>query len=155
MDIAAHGSSLSSIYEFLPLPPNSPWAAIDAQFAWNWCYMSHIAETPSEGYLFRYYTHDPGGSTVPGLTGTTGSLMTFTCRFPLPGWMRTQGSCSLMINFLTADDSFRNLPRRCPAEVIPHLLDAYSHYPCRTGYLAYPSNITKSIPKDRPVRCFW
>jgi hypothetical protein len=136
MDIAAHGSPLSSIYEFLPFaPPNSPWAAIDAQFGLELVgYMSHIAETPSEGYLFRYYTHDPWWINSPWFDRY--NRQPHDIYLPL-SVARLDENLRVMqpygINFLTADDSFGNLPRRCPVEVIPHLLDAYSHYPDAAG----------------------
>jgi hypothetical protein len=136
MDIAAHGSPLSSIYEFLPFaPPNSPWAAIDAQFGLELVgFMSHIAETPKEGYLFRYYTHDPWWINSPWFDRY--NRQPHDIYIPL-SVARLDENLKVMqpygINFLTADDSFGNLPRRCPVEVIPHILDAYSHYPDTAG----------------------
>jgi len=136
MDIAAHGSPLSSIYEFLPFaPPNSPWAALDAQFGLELVgFMSHIAETPEEGYLFRYYTHDPWWINSPWFDRY--NRQPHDIYLPL-SIARLDENLKVTqpygINFLTADDSFGNLPRRCPVEVIPHLLDAYSHYPDTAG----------------------
>ena len=96
--------------------------------------MSHIAETPSEGYLFRYYTHDPWWINSPWFDRY--NRQPHDIYLPL-SVARLDENLRVMqpygINFLTADDSFGNLPRRCPVEVIPHLLDAYSHYPDSAG----------------------
>jgi hypothetical protein len=136
MDIAAHGSPLSSIYPFLPFaPPNSPWAALDAQFGLELAgYMSHIAETPPEGFLFRYYTHDPWWVNSPWFDRY--NRQPHDIYLPL-AVARLDENLRVTppygVNFLTADDSFGNMPRRCPVEVIPHILEAYSHYPDRPG----------------------
>lgn len=136
MDIAAHGSPLSTIYQYIPVaPPNSPWAAIDAQFGLELVgYMSHIAEVPKEGFLFRYYTHDPWWVNSPWFDRY--NRQAHDIYLPL-SIARLDENLKVMqpygISFLTADDSFGNLPRRCPVEVIPYILDAYSHYPDAAG----------------------
>jgi hypothetical protein len=136
MDIAAHGTPLTEIYRFTPFaPPNSPWAALDAQFGLELAgYMSHIAEVPPEGFLFRYYTHDPWWINSPWFDRY--NRQPHDIYLPLSiaridENLKVSQPCG--INFLTADDSFGHLPRRCPTEVIPHLLDAYSHYPDSPG----------------------
>lgn len=136
MDIAAHGSPLASIYRYLPFaPPNSPWAALDEQFGLELVgYMSHIAEVPEEGYLFRYYIHDPWWINSPWFDRY--NRQPHDIYLPL-SIARLDENLQVMrpcgINLLSADDSFGNLPRRCPVEVIPFLLDAYSHYPDGPG----------------------
>ncbi len=136
MDIAAHGSPLAEIYQYIPVaPPNSPWAALDAQFGLELTgYMSHIAEVPEDGFLYRFYTHDPWWINSPWFDRY--NRQPHDIYLPL-SLARLDHNLKVMqpygISFLTADDSFGNLPRRCPVEVIPHLLDAWSHYPDAPG----------------------
>jgi hypothetical protein len=153
MDIAAHGSPLAEIYRFIPVaPPNSPWAALDAQFGLELVgYMSHIAEVPEEGFLYRFYTHDPWWINSPWFDRY--NRQAHDIYLPL-SIARLDENLDVMqpfgINFLTADDSFGNLPRRCPVEVIPHILDAWSHYPDAPGPVTwvYPFEQNHKIGYD-------
>ena len=140
MDISAHGTPLDKIYGFLPItPPNSPWAALDARFGLELAgYMSHIAVDCREGYLFRYYIHDPWWINSPWFDRFN--------RCPHDIYMplsvaRLDENLNVTqpygINFLTADDSFGEMPWRCPTETIPYIMDAFSHYPDAPGPLTW------------------
>ena len=136
MDISAHGCPVDAIYRYpMVAPPNSPWAALDFRFGLELCgYLSRIAELPEKGYLFRYYTHDPWWYNSPWFDRYDRSP--HDIYLPLTeARMDAQGKVTppAGISFLSVDDSFGRLPRRCPAEVTPHLLDAYSHYPDAPG----------------------
>ena len=153
MDIAAHGSPLSGIYKHLPFaPPNSPWAALDAQFGLELAgYMSHIAAAPDGNYLYRFYTHDPWWINSPWFDRYNRSPHDIYLPLsvaPLDENLKVIQPVG--INFLTADDSFGHMPRRCPAEVTPFLLDAYSHFPDSAGPVTwvYPFDHYHKIGKD-------
>ena len=132
-DIAAHGSPLRDIYDRYPMtaPPNSPWAALNDNFALELTgYMSHMAYLPERGYLFRYYPHDPWWMNSPwfdryGQNPHDIYLPMAVTRLDEKG----ETTPPLGINLLTVDDSFGHLPRRCPIEMIPHILNAYEDYP--------------------------
>lgn len=140
MDIAAHGCPIDAIYSYPMLtPPNSPWAALDYRFGLELCgYLSHIAETSAAGYLFRYYTHDPWWQNSPwfdryGRSPHDIYLPLSLARIAADGTVTKPYG----INFLSADDSFGNLPEKCPTEVIPHLLEAYNTWSDAPGALTW------------------
>ena len=136
MDISAHGCPVDAIYHYpVVAPPNSPWAALNFRFGLELAgYMSRIARLPANGYLFRYYTHDPWWHNSPWFDRY--DRMPHDILLPLTV-ARTDENNRVTppagINLLSADDSYGHLPRRCPVEVTPHLLDAYSHYPDEAG----------------------
>lgn len=141
MDIAAHGCPLEDIYRVpnLVAPPNSPWAAINFRFGLELAgYMSRIAHLPEKGYLFRYYTHDPWWHNSPWFDRYDRQphdiyLPLSVARLDEAGRVTPpQG-----ISFLSVDDSYGQLPRRCPVECTPALLDAYSHYPDEAGLVTW------------------
>lgn len=136
MDISAHGCPVDTIYRYpMVAPPNSPWAALDFRFGLELAgYMSRIARLPEKGYLFRYYTHDPWWHNSPWFdrydrTPHDIYLPLSVARMDESGKVTPPRG----INFLSADDSYGHFPRRCPVEVTPHILDAYSHYPDEPG----------------------
>ncbi len=140
MDISAHGCPVDSIYRYpIIAPPNSPWAAINDRFGLELCgYLSRIACLPAKGYLFRYYTHDPWWHNSPWFdrydrTPHDIYLPLTAARMDEAGRVTPPMGISL----LSADDSYGHLPRRCPVEVTPHFLDAYSHYPDEPGLLTW------------------
>lgn len=141
MDISAHGTPYDIIYGKYPTiaPPNSPWAALNYRFGLELVgYMSRMAEVPAGGFMFRYYPHDPWWHNSPwfdryGSIPNDIYLPLVTARLNAEG--RTEAPMG--INFLTADDSYGRMPRRAPIEIIPHLLNAYSHYPDEAGLVTW------------------
>ena len=140
MDISAHGCPVDDIYRYpMVAPPNSPWAALNYRFGLELAgYMSRIAHLPQKGYLFRYYTHDPWWHNSPWFDRY--DRMPHDILLPLTvARMDENGKVTppAGINFLSADDSYGYMPRRCPVEVTPYLLDAYSHYPDEPGLVTW------------------
>lgn len=136
MDISAHGCPVDDIYKYnIVAPPNSPWAALNSRFGLELCgYLSRISSLPRGGYNFRYYIHDPWWFNSPWFD-RYGShphdiyLPLSLARIGSDGKVTPPSGICL----LSADDSFGNLPERCPYEVIPHLLRAYNDLPVSCG----------------------
>ncbi len=138
MDLASDGVPLREIYRggfnLIP-PPNSPWAALDGNFGLELVgYMSHIAEIPGEDYPFRYYTHDPWWLNSPWLDRYGREphdiyLPMSVSRIDATGAVRLPTS----ILFLTADNSFGEMPVEVPNEVIPHILRGRADSPDQPG----------------------
>jgi len=138
MDLASDGVPLREIYRggfnMVP-PPNSPWAALDGNFGLELAgYMSHIAEIPGDDYPFRYYTHDPWWLNSPWLDRYGREphdiyLPMSVARIDATGavWLPTS------ILFLTADNSFGEMPVEVPNEVIPHILRGRADSPDQSG----------------------
>lgn len=140
MDISAHGCPVDAIYRHpVVAPPNSPWAALNFRFGLELAgYMSRIACLPENGYLFRYYTHDPWWHNSPWFDRY--DRQPHDILLPLTvARMDENGKVTPPrgINFLSADDSYGQLPRRCPVESTPFILDAYSHYPDEPGLVTW------------------
>ena len=140
MDICAHGCPIDTIYSYHFLtPPNSPWAALNGRFGLELVgYLSHIAEMTDQGYLFRYYIHDPWWYNSPWFDRYGGNphdiyLPLSTARLDEHGDITRPAG----INLLSCDDSFGNLPERCPIEVIPHLLAAFDAYSDAPGLITW------------------
>ncbi|MBR0464648.1 MAG: hypothetical protein IJJ23_09790 [Clostridia bacterium] len=140
MDISAHGCPVDTIYRYpIVAPPNSPWAALDFRFGLELAgFMSRIARLPKKGYLFRYYTHDPWWHNSPWFDRYDRTPHDILLPLTIAR-MDEYGKVTppIGINFLSADDSYGQLPRRCPVEVTPYLLDAYSHYPDEPGLVTW------------------
>ncbi|MGI6634680.1 MAG: hypothetical protein ACOX7B_05870 [Christensenellales bacterium] len=140
MDIAAHGTPINDIYNYnIVAPPNSPWAALNYRFGLELAgYMSHIAHLPKAGFPFRFYTHDPWWYNSPWFDRYGSSPHDIYLPLAIAR-MDEHGQVTLPrgINFLSADDSHGNMPRRCPIEVTPHILNALSHYPDAPGLLTW------------------
>lgn len=158
MDIAAHGSPLGDIYACpnLLAPPNSPWAALNFRFGLELAgYMSHIAALPQKGFIFRYYTHDPWWHNSPWFDRYGRSP--HDIYLPL-GIARLDSEGRITkpygINILSADDSYGNMPRRCPVEVTPHILDALSRYPDEAGMLTWVYPIAYYLEGKNPADIF-
>lgn len=134
IDRSTDGTPTSEIYNggfgILP-PPNSPWAALDGDFGLELIgYMSRIAGVPSDDYLFRYYVHDPWWVNSPWIDRYEASphdiyLPMAVSRINERGEIKTPN----YLNFLSVDNSYGELPDRCPNEVIPHILTADAHRP--------------------------
>lgn len=140
MDISAHGCPIDDIYNYnIIAPPNSPWAALNFRFGLELAgYMSHIAHLPDNGYLFRFYTHDPWWINSPwfdryGRSPHDIYLPLSITRIDEYG----KATPPIGINFLSADDSFGELPYKCPNEVIPHVLEAFNDYGDSPGTLTW------------------
>ncbi|MHC1694236.1 MAG: hypothetical protein AB9835_02945 [Eubacteriales bacterium] len=140
MDMAAHGSPIKEIYSYgITAPPNSPWAAMDHRFGLELAgYMSHIAVLPRDGYLFRYYIHDPWWLNSPWFDRYDRSPHDIYMPLSIT---RLDGKGGVTpprgVNFLSVDDSYGDMPRRCPTEVTPHVLNAYNDYPDEAGAVTW------------------
>ena len=140
MDISAHGCPIDEIYKNnIIAPPNSPWAALNSRFGLELVgYMSHMANVPVNGYAFRYYIHDPWWINCPWFDRYARSPHDIYLPLAVTR-MKENGETEkpIGINFLSADDSFGEMPRRCPNEVIPHLLESFRTYPDAPGFLTW------------------
>ncbi len=140
MDIAAHGSPMDDIYKNnIIAPPNSPWAALNYRFGLELAgFMSHIAELPEAGYMFRYYPHDPWWHNSPWFDRYDSTPHDIYLPLMISRVDKDGGITRPMgINFLSADDTYGRLPRRCPIEITPHILSAYANAPDETGPLTW------------------
>ncbi|GAB3943047.1 hypothetical protein GCM10028805_08640 [Spirosoma harenae] len=141
-DLARDGVDLKQIYSgkynMLP-PPNSPWAALDGDFGLEMVgYMSRMAELPDERYLFRYYTHDPWWVNSPWLDRYGQEphdiyLPMAVARINAKGEIRLPTH----LNFLTADNTYGEMPAQVPDEVTPHILKARYDSPTAPGPLVW------------------
>jgi hypothetical protein len=137
-DLARDGVDLKAIYEggfnLLP-PPNSPWAALDGDFGMELVgYMSRIATLPDNRFLFRYYVHDPWWVNSPwfdryGHEPHDIYLPMSVSRIDSAGKI----GLPTQLNFLSIDNSFGQLPKQVPDEVIPHVLKARYDAPTAAG----------------------
>ncbi len=140
MDIAAHGSPIDDIYKNnIIAPPNSPWAALNYRFGLELAgFMSHIAELPAAGYMFRYYTHDPWWHNSPWFDRYDSTPHDIYLPLALARLDENGRVTKPMgVNFLSADDTYGRLPRRCPTEVTPHVLTAYANFPDEAGAVTW------------------
>lgn len=140
MDISAHGCPVDDIYKYnMIAPPNSPWAALNSRFGLELCgYLSRIAALPENGYLFRYYLHDPWWANSPwfdryGRCPHDLYLPLALARLDENGKVTKPYG----LNLLSCDDSFGQMPEKCPNEVIPHILSAMNDYPAHPGPLTW------------------
>ncbi len=133
-DFASDGVDHSMIYSKNPTllpPPNSPWAALDGNFGLELAgYMSRAAELPDEDFIFRFYVHDPWWLNSPWIDRYEGQphdifLPTATARIDKNGDTRVANH----INFLSIDNSYGDMPERCPNEIIPFILSSYENAP--------------------------
>jgi hypothetical protein len=142
MDLASDAVPLRDIYRGgfgLEPPPNSPWAALNADFGVELVgWMSHIAEIPGETFPYRFYTHDPWWLNSPWLDRYGREphdihLPLSVSRVAADGTVQTPTS----LLFLTADDSYGRLPDQVPVEVAPHILAAWRDRPDQPGPLLW------------------
>ena len=107
-------------------PPNSPWAAIDDDYGLELMgHMTRICELPGEGFLFRYYIHDPWWANSPwydryNQAPTDIYLPMAVSRIDEKGRVETARN----LNLLSVDNSFGNMPDSCVQEPLPHLMKA-------------------------------
>lgn len=141
-DLARDAVDLKNIYEgnfnMLP-PPNSPWAALDGDFGLEMAgYMSRMAELPDHRFPFRYYTHDPWWLNSPWLDRY--GREPHDIYLPMSvGRIDAAGNIGVPthLNFLTIDDTYGNMPKQVPDEVIPHILKARYDQPTAAGPLVW------------------
>lgn len=143
IDLASDGLPLREIYRTVPNlepPPNSPWAALDADFGLELTgMMSHIAELPpGKGYPFRFYTHDPWWLNSPWLDRY--DRMPHDIYLPLACTRLNASGIPegpSQLNILSVDDSWGNTPDQVPNEVIPYLSDALKTSPDQPGPIVW------------------
>lgn len=145
-DLAAHGSPVKEIYDGdfnMIAPPNSPWAAINGDFGIELVgYLSRIAHLPANGkFPFRFYTHDPWFHNSPwferyGRYPHDIYLPLAIARLDAEGKVTRPA----YLEFLSIDNSFGEMPDRCPIEVTPYILRAMD------GYADAPGPVTWVYP---------
>ncbi|MBE6769862.1 MAG: hypothetical protein E7548_03805 [Ruminococcaceae bacterium] len=107
-------------------PPNSPWAALNDNYGLEIMgHMTRICQLPGDGFLFRYYIHDPWWANSPWYDRYGGQPMDIylpcaVSRIDENGRVQTADNLSL----LTIDNSFGALPDSCVNEPLPHLIKA-------------------------------
>ena len=133
-DYASDGVDHEMIYKNNPTllpPPNSPWAALDGNFGLELAgYMSRAAELPGDSFLFRFYVHDIWWINSPWIDRYEGQphdiyLPTATSRIDENGCVRVADH----INILSIDNSYGEMPQRCPNEIIPYMMNSYDNAP--------------------------
>lgn len=129
IDYSTDGVPLHDIYNAgfnIKTPPNSPWAAINDNFGLEIMgHMTRICELPEDGFMFRYYIHDPWWVTTPWYDRYDGKphdiyLPMAISRIDENGNVRSAES----LNILSIDNSFGDMPDCCVNEPLPHLLKA-------------------------------
>lgn len=141
VEMASDAAPLKELYrEYRIAPPvNSPWAALNYNTGLELAaWMSHIAELPDDRIPFRFYIHDPWFLNSPWLD-----------RYEREPWDLFQPMAISRITadgkahsadriaFLTADNSYGQLPDQVPNEVIPLVLDAWNTAPDTAGPLVW------------------
>ena len=128
VDMSTEGVSLKEIYSIKNITgtPNSPWASIDGDFGLELMgHMSRIAEIPDNGFMFRYYIHDPWWANSPWYDRYNSNphdiyLPMSIARIDKDGKMQSPNK----MNVLTIDNSFGDMPDACVYEPLPHLMKA-------------------------------
>lgn len=129
IDYASDGVPLYDIYRggfnIVP-PPNSPWAALNDHFGLEIMgHMTRICELPGDEFLFRYYIHDPWWLNSPWYDRYDGQptdiyLPMAISRMDANGKVQN----AELLNILSIDNSFGDMPDSCVYEPLPHLLKA-------------------------------
>lgn len=163
VDLASDGVNLKKIYEggFDLLPPcNSPWAAINGDYGIEIAgYLSRMAELPDDkDYIYRFYVHDPWWMNSPWLDRYERQphdifLPLSTARIDKKG----EVALPSQLNFLTIDNSLGEMPRQCPNEIIPHILDAMKTAPDAVSPLlwVYPFREYNDLSSKRVSKSFF
>ncbi len=141
VEMASDGAPLPELYDdYRIVPPvNSPWAALNYNTgleiaAW----MSHIAILPEGVFPFRFYTHDPWFLNSPWLDRY--ERVPWDIYQPLSvARIREDGTLQAAdrVSFITADNTYGELPDQVPNEVIPHILHAWDTAPDAAGPLVW------------------
>ena len=129
IDYATDGVPLHDIYNSgfgITPPPNSPWAALNGDFGIELMgHMTRICELPGDDFMFRFYIHDPWWANTPWHDRYNDSphdiyLPMAVSRIDGEGRVRS----AEMLNLLSIDNSFGEMPDDCVNEPVPHLLKA-------------------------------
>ncbi|MBQ1961782.1 MAG: hypothetical protein II357_01665, partial [Clostridia bacterium] len=129
IDYATDGVPLYDLYNAglnITPPPNSPWAALNDNFGLEIMgHMTRVCELPCDGFMFRYYIHDPWWINSPWYDRYNG----YPHDIYLPmavSRIKEDGSVQSaeMFNILSIDNSFGNMPDNCVNEPLPHILKA-------------------------------
>lgn len=129
IDYATDGVPLQKIYDAnlnITPPPNSPWAALNYNFGLELMgHMTRIANLPGEGFMFRYYIHDPWWVNSPWYDRYEGCphdiyLPMAVARIDKDGKMQSAET----LNILSIDNTYGDMPDACVNEPIPHLQKA-------------------------------
>ena len=161
-DFASDGVDHEMIYGKNPTllpPPNSPWAALDGNFGLELAgYMSRAAELPDEDFLFRFYVHDIWWLNSPWIDRYEGQphdiyLPTATSRIDADGNIKVASH----INILSIDDSYGNMPERCPNEIVPYMLSSYVNAPDEAAPFiwVYPFSEYSNMASGRLEKSFY
>ncbi len=161
-DFASDGVDHGRIYELNPEllpPPNSPWAALDGNFGLELAgYMSRAAELPDEDFLFRFYVHDIWWINSPWIDRYEGQphdiyLPTATSRINKDG----ETTVANHINILSIDDSYGDMPERCPNEIVPYMISSYVNAPDEAAPFVwvYPFEEYNNNLSGRLEKCFF
>lgn len=132
IDYASDGVPLYDIYNSklnITPPPNSPWAALNDNFGLELMgHMTRICNLPGDNFMFRYYIHDPWWINSPWYDRYDSNphdiyLPMAVSRIDENGKMQSAG----ILNILSIDNSFGNMPDCCVNEPLPHILKAEKH----------------------------
>lgn len=112
-------------------PPNSPWAAINANYGLELMgHMTRNCELPGDKFMFRYYLHDPWWCNTPWYDRYGGSAHDIYLPMSISridGEGRVQSA--EIFNILSIDNTLGNMPDRCVWETVPHYLTAEKNAP--------------------------
>ena len=129
IDYATDGVPLYDIYNgglnIVP-PPNSPWAALNDNFGLEIMgHMTRICELPGDEFLFRYYIHDPWWVNSPWYDRYGGEPHDIYLPMAISRIDAAGNVCSAeLLNILSVDNSFGDMPDACVNEPLPHILKA-------------------------------
>ncbi len=156
IDYATDGVPLYDIYKGhfqIQPPPNSPWAALNDNFGLELMgHMTRICELPGDQFLFRFYVHDPWWNNSPwydryGSQPHDIYLPMAVSRIDGQGNVQSAG----MLNILSIDNSFGNMPDCCANEPIPHLLKAEKHSPDEPAPFVWVYPMREYTTTDDPL----
>ncbi len=142
VDLSRDGVPMDGIYsgDFgVAPPPNSPWGALDGDFALELVgHMSRIAELPGNRFPFRFYVHDSWYPIRPWYDAYGRRPLDIFCPLSL-GRINADGEVEhpADVEFLTVNTCEGDLPERSAIEVIPHILTAADHFPDAPGIVTW------------------
>ncbi len=134
IDYAVDAVGLHRIYNsnlgIVP-PPNSPWAAINANYGLELMgHMTRNCELPGDKFMFRYYLHDPWWMNTPWYDRYGGSAHDIYLPMSIS---RIDGEgrvkAAEIFNILSIDNTLGDMPDRCVYETVPHYLTAEKNSP--------------------------
>lgn len=145
VDYASDGVPLYDIYkenpDILP-PPNSPWAALNDNIGIEVIgQLTRNCEIPGKDFMFRFYAHDIWWVNSPWYDRYNRSPYDIYLPMALS---RIDGNGKVqsptLLNILSVDNSFGDMPEICTNEIMPHLLQAEKNAPDEPSptVLVYP-----------------